>query len=222
MSVEVLEIGYGSKPAFKEGILFRDNTVRYIGLELPTSFDGSFVWASDPRDFTHITGSMDMMPFRDEAFDYVLMRSVYGQFKSQPSIVSAVRTGIYECMRVLKPNGKMVVSEENTPRDAEYIERELKSTGFIIEASQYMSKKPWDETPEDDEYRATRNLFYTAKPDGAYGGYFGTPNIVVGVKPEDIEFETRMLDVMTNFYEERDSIDDWNVRQLPFKFPMRK
>ena len=125
-------------------------------------------------------------------------------------------------MRVLKPNGKMVVSEENTPRDAEYIERELKSAGFIIEASQYMSKKPWDETPEDDKYRATRNLFYTAKPDGAYGGYFGTPNIVVGVKPEDIEFETRMLDVTTNFYEERDSIDDWNVRQLPFKFPMRK
>lgn len=222
MSTVILEIGYGNHPAFREGLLFDNPNASYVGLELPTSFDGSFIWASDPRDFPNVTGSMDAMPFRDESFDYVLMRSVYGQFKSQPSIVSAVRMGIYECMRVLKPSGYMVISEENTPRDMEYISRELKSAGFLIKVAQNMSDKKWELTPEDDEYRQLRSPFYTRKPDGAYGSYFGTPNIVIGSKPQGIKLVEEKHDVMTNFYENRDGIDDWKVRELPFKVPVQE
>lgn len=221
MSIEVLEIGYGSKPAFREGTIFDDPSVHYVGLELPTTFEGSFVLASESRDFANATGSMDAMPFKDESFDYVLARSIYGQFKSRPAIVNAVRMGIYECMRVLKPNGKIVISEENTPKDLDYISRELTSAGFVIEAAQHMSNKIWDDTSEEDEYRRLRSPFYTCQPDGAYGSLFGTPNIVIGSKPGCIELVEISHDVMTNLYEDHKSIDSRRVRKLPFKVPIR-
>lgn len=220
--IDVLEIGFGSRPAVREGELFQNPKVNYIGLELPLSFEGTFMWPNNVNDFPNITGSMNMMPFRDDAFDYVLMRSVYGQFDSQPSIVEAVRTGIYECIRVLKPNGRIVISEENTPQGMDYIESELKGAGFVIEAAHYMSNHTWPETPTDDEYLTARRPFYTERPQGAYGSLFGTPNIVIGLKPEDIVLETRTIPVMTNFYKKRNTRNDWNIRELPFRVPVRK
>ena len=221
MSITVLEIGYGSDPALKEGSLFTQPDVNYIGLELPLSFRGSFVYKKNASEFSAVEASADAMPFPNECFDYVLMRSVYGQFKSQPAIVNAVRMGIYECMRVLKPGGKIVISEENTPRDQHYIGCELRAAGFVIEATAYMADGDWSDTREDDEYKNIRSPFYSSQPLESAHSYFGPPNITIGVRPADIEFETFEAQQILNFYKERPTLDDWVVRKMTFQVPKR-
>lgn len=222
MSINVLEIGYGANPAVEDGTLFENPDVFYTGIELPRSFKGSFVLPRHNYDFPQATASMDAMPFPDERFDYVLMRSVYGQFSSRPSIVSAVRMGVYECLRVLKPEGRIVVSEENTPNSMKYIVGEISHAGFVIEAAQHMSPTPWKETTEEDEYRKLRSPFYRDEPIGRFGSILGTPHIVIGKKPADIELKEVKVPCTVNFYESVKDPNHWRDKELTFKVPIVK
>ncbi len=84
-----------------------------------------------------------------------------------------------------------------------------------------MSRKSWEETPEDDPYRSLRSPFYDGEPSGVNGGWFGRPNIVIGSKPVDIKLRGVKREVITNFYEKHDGRYEWSLHTLTFKMPVR-
>ena len=221
LPINVLEIGYGDVPAVAEGSLFKDPSVNYIGIELPRIFDGSFRrykrFGAHAVDFTEVEGSMAMLPFKDEAFDYVLMRSVYGQFSSRPEIIEPVRYGMTEVSRVLKTDGQVVIAEENTPQSRQYIECELRSAGFVLDGHHNMPSR-WENTPEDDEWRVTRSKFYNGQP------LEDTPwtSITMAHKPAGLETKPETIPMYTDFYIPDRNDYERKVTDLTFQFPVRK
>ncbi len=215
-SINVLEIGYGSNPAIDEGTLFQDSRVNYIGIELPKIFKGCFKgFRRSEAGFSEVTGSMSALPFRDESFDYVLMRSVYGQFDSRPEIVTPVRCGVAEVSRILKPEGKIVVAEENTPLKQSYIYLELTSMGFVIEG-QYKMPGRWENTSEYDDWRVNRSKFYAGKPMQDFGAH-----LTIGCKPTGLETDDHVIPSLLNFYVPDRHNAEMKVADLTFRFPKR-
>lgn len=184
-SQNVLELGSGVNPAVKEqGKIFKDGTVRYIGIDLPSSFSGL------NRDADLIGAEVGRLPLRENSIDTIIMRSMFGQFKDSPrswtSHLDNVRmAGLWEAFRVLKPGGKIFVFEENTPMENDLVEYWLKYAGFSIKDYQQMNES-YEDVPENDPWKIIRSQFYQKNPlkmpnDIAY--------VLVGEKPFDSEVE---------------------------------
>lgn len=197
--LKILEIGYGDAPSFGQGEIYRENAVEFTGLELPDDTPNHFSWRDKriTQPFKVVSGDMsNMHMFADETFDYVLMRSVYGQMRGNKNLraVLAVRRGMVEVTRVLKASGFAVIAEENTPRDSVYIAGEMLGAGLRIETCENMTK-PWEDTTLDDPWRVTRAVFYNDTP--IANGHFpnGFSHITIAQKPEKLQIEKRSLEV---------------------------
>lgn len=81
-----------------------------------------------------IFGNAADLPFPDASIDVVTMRSVFGQFtdKDYREFDNVRRFGLMEAFRVLRPNGIIAISEENTPWDEDNVFHYLNNLGFTI------------------------------------------------------------------------------------------
>jgi hypothetical protein len=219
----VLEIGYGSRPAVNEGTLFCDRRVTYFGVELPHEFEGSFArYQIETPEFPAITADMAALPFADESFSHVLLRSVYGQFKSRPEIIDNVRMGIYEAVRVLEPGGTMVVAEENTPKGTDYIGRDLTGAGLIIKACHEMEHE-WEDMPLDDPWKKARSKYYSGRPAlaGRASCWFACGSLTIAEKPEDLQLREVYTLLGTDFYKPVNERSR-EGRELTFRVPVKE
>jgi SAM-dependent methyltransferase len=183
--IKVLELGNGGWPASKMGgSIFDDHNADYVGIDLPK--EARSYW-----DKSSLTGANSAhMPFRDDSFDYIVMRSIFGQFtgRETPSDIEDVRMwGMYEAFRVLKPGGIIAVSEENTPWYIQYVESYLKEAGFKVTDYAQLTQE-YDDTPDDNKYRKLRSQFYNNRPTMAGPTSWGYPFIIVAEKPEKPEY----------------------------------
>lgn len=182
----VLEIGRGGRPADKlGGTLFQGDNIQYVGIDLPQEIQSHW-------DTTNMIGANAAhMPFRDDSFDYILMRSIFGQYTSDLAVsdIDDIRTwGMCEAFRVLKPGGTIAISEENTPWYIQYVESYLKDVGFKV-TDYAQLKQLYEETPEDDKYRTLRSQFYNNEPTMAGPTYWGYPFVMIAEKPEEPEYK---------------------------------
>ena len=218
--INVLEIGYGDVPAVAEGSLFKNPDVNHIGIELPKIFEGCFKrykrFGIHDVGFPELEANMSMLPFRDESFDYVLMRSVYGQFGSRHEITDSVRHGMKEVIRVLKPEAQVVIAEENTPSGREYIECELESNGFVIDGHYEMGSR-WEDTAADGEYRTVRGKFYDGKP----LENLGWVSLTIGHKPAGLATKVVTVPMYTDFYKPDRNDGERKIEEVTFQFPVR-
>lgn len=178
----ILEVGFGSQPAFKKrGTLFNNSNLNYVGVEfLPglCQFDNT------------LAGSMGALPFKDEVFDYVMMVSMFGQFREagyppRPYSLDAVRnSGMKESFRVLKPGGQIAILEENTPFRSELVKAYIKEAGFKLKGFATMSED-YGDLDENDKWKKLREPFFNKRPTQFFiSPYFDNPYIVIGQKPK--------------------------------------
>lgn len=198
--LRVLEIGVGNKAAINSGgEIFGNSNLYYIGLDLPNSFteyETSRRQAreiNDREDSSLVAADTASLPFPDNSFDVILMRSMFGQFRDHPGLWHTSRRnvefGLYEAFRVLKPGGKIVVAEENTPEDWDVVERDLRYAGF--KPLEFASMKTlFKDIKPDDEWMKLRSLFFNDRPTQPWPDrMLGTPYILIAQKPEQPEYE---------------------------------
>ncbi len=202
-----LEVGFGNLPAVTQGgTLFEDNSIDYYGVEpmksigvmgKPLLFDDSQsirrtaqVTTNEFPNAHFVQALVGNLPFKSNHFDRVFMRSVFGQFKSGAdawitSIETVMGDGVRESFRVLKPGGKIVVLEENTPWREELSRTYLENVGFTITDSATMDGQ-FSEERKNQKWKELRKPYFKGRPtqDGP-GYYFDTPYILIGQKPEE-------------------------------------
>lgn len=195
MTTEVLEIGAGidtETALFHKGELLDKPNVGYTGIDLPMLYwpekggynaalnvKGAPV-ASEGAGF--VAANAKNLPFRDETFDFVLMRSVFGELSMddafQSSDLSSVRSSLPETRRVLKSGGKIIIAEENTPFDPTILLEWVVESGFEIEDIAFMNSD-YGEESGNSEWESIRNLYYKGKPTSTEPGNY----VLVATKP---------------------------------------
>lgn len=128
MPTRILEIGAGSLPAIDvPGTAFAEPAhIEYVALDaLPEEFNPT-LHSSRPQiealyqNATFLAGDSAALPFRNEVFDAVIQRSVFGEYTMPPEFTGSsqfnTQLGPYEAFRVLRPGGTITIAEENTPR----------------------------------------------------------------------------------------------------------
>lgn len=115
-----------------------------------------------------IFGNAADLPFEDDSIDVVTMRSVFGQFtgKDYREFDNVIRFGLMEAFRVLKPNGIIAISEENTPWDENYVFSYLNNFGFTVT----------DYTAMQREWRAPDKYGYAGRPIGDFKNIYAPEN----------------------------------------------
>ncbi len=193
----VLEFGF-QKHKFAAvntgGSLFLAGNFQYWGLELPGVLkkEKEKLESTESEQIKYIPGDAAMLDFQDDFFDVVLMRSVFGQFTDRPqaweSYPENVWAGIHEAFRVLKPGGKIVVSEENTPYDIGKIEIALRRAGFI--PVEYAILDDWDNAGLDDKYKTLRQEYFNDPPmQRGETRLAAPPYVLIAQKPEIPEYD---------------------------------
>lgn len=154
MAQRLLEVGSGYNPALQNpGYVFEDDQLQYVAVDANRICPPYKVeWKVFKRFETplHITGAlavMNALPFADETFDHVIMRSVIGEyslhlldttFRGDPDVPNLLSgrsftetmAGFTEVHRVLKPGGTLAIAEEDTPADSSRLAGHLRQTGF--------------------------------------------------------------------------------------------
>lgn len=183
--IRVLEIGRGGRPANElGGAIFEGGNVQYVGIDLPKEFQSG--WEKSDLAGANVAH----IPFREDSFDHIVMRSIFGQFTGDepPSDIEDVRMwGMYEAFRVLKPGGIIAVSEENTPWYIQYVESYLKEAGFKVADYAELTQE-YDDTTEDNKYRKLRSQFYNNRPTMAGPTSWGYPFIMIAEKPVEPKY----------------------------------
>ncbi len=196
--IRVLEIGSGILPANTQGgTLFARDNIDYVGIEVRNH--------RNKKNQNVLYANAAHMPFADDAFDYILMRSIFGQFTGFFPVShkdDICRWGMYESFRVLKPGGTMVISEENTPWKREEVSESLMDAGFSIIA--YAEKERGsDDNSQNDQYRRLRDPYFMTPPTDDGFMNWRNPYILIAEKPVDpiyevVEAEVRQRNVNTN------------------------
>lgn len=193
----LLEIGFEnhkSAAVNTGGKLFSAGGFQYWGIELPGVLkkEKEKLASTESERVKYMPGDAAMLDFEDDFFDVVLMRSVFGQFTDRPqaweSYPENVWAGVHEAFRVLKPGGKIVVSEENTPYDIGKIEITLRRAGFI--PIEYAMLDDWDNLGLEDKYKILRQEYFNDPPMQRGGTRFAAPPyILIAQKPETPEYD---------------------------------
>lgn len=208
----ILEIGFGGSPAvISGGTLFNNPSTKYVGLDLMKRNDwrGNHMLTDERQeslntvdetlkylknnDVAHssavfVQGSVRNLPFPNQTFSAIVMRSVFGQFKESPRIwvahIDSVRgEGLQESFRVLEPGGKIVILEENTPWDSELTKSYLKSVGFRIMAFAFM-ESAFENLEESSKWKKLRKPYFKIPPNHGPSYMLDSPYIVIGQKPK--------------------------------------
>lgn len=123
----ILEVGSGEDPAIRyPGTVLRQDGVVYTALDALPSRVAKYMNSpfANPEvkeryAASRVIGDSAQMPFADQSFDFVVSRSVFGNFAHHadtPGIISDnAFAGLYEAFRVLREGGQVVIAEENTP-----------------------------------------------------------------------------------------------------------
>mgnify|MGYP001617787122 FL=1 len=90
----------------------------------------------------------------------------------------------------MKPGGKIVIAEENTPWNPKYVERYLKHAGFSV--VEFQDARIGSSKIKNPKWTKLRREFYQDKPMGLDRPW-GTPYIMVGQKPESLEHEEKKV-----------------------------
>lgn len=180
----ILEVGFGTSPAFKhKGTLFHNPNLQYTGIEfLPElcQFDST------------LAASIGHLPFKDNTFDYVMMRSVFGMFKDSPlyspkpfNFEEVADNGMKDSFRVIKPGGQIAILEENTPWKIEYVKAYLERVGFQVRDSAIMNNH-WEKLSKRSKWKRLREPFFNTPPTMAFGSkYYDDPYVIIGEKSID-------------------------------------
>lgn len=188
----LLEVGLGSFPApVSGGTSFANRDLEYTGIELDSMYlDPDTV--DDLREINPksdiLGGTIASLPFKDETFETVLMRSMFGQFKSgyKSHLLDTVTVnGIAEVFRVLRPGGEIVLVEENTPFELRLVESWLEYHGFEEIKSAEIEKKYKRLTEENSEWLKMRRPYFNIIPTADFNnGICDDPYIIIGKKPK--------------------------------------
>lgn len=200
--IRVLEIGCGKpdKAAVNTGgELFKNPNLHYVGIDLPQQFEKYSI----PDEETESTSESCIRSFRamdsaalqfpDDSFDLVLVRSMFGQFRDDKRLLRSTRhhaeLGLYEAFRVLKPGGRIVIAEENTPEDIDDVEIDLRNSGFEPLDYAFMKTRYGKKVP-NDKWLNLRKEFYNDMPvQPRPDPYLGTPYILIARKPAQPDYE---------------------------------
>lgn len=119
MNAQVLEIGAGFRPATATpGKLLQNPTTNFTAIDArPKEISGAGNVHEYPGTF--LAAEMAELPFANQSFSHVIMRSVFGEYTMSldrtGSTVENTFLGMYEAFRVLKTGGQIIIAEENTP-----------------------------------------------------------------------------------------------------------
>jgi hypothetical protein len=160
MTNRLLEIGAGAYPAIQNpGWLFDQEPIDYFAIDANgVSRIKKPNWGIFADGYRHeiydtaCLGRMNKLPFRNETFRRVIMKSVIGEFSigllddSDPYRAEGMNGqtfadtigGFKDVLRILEPGGHLVVSEEDTPADCLQLGSHLSQAGFSdIEITPY-------------------------------------------------------------------------------------
>ncbi len=150
MTNRLLEIGAGGSPAIQNpGWLIDTQKPEYFaidagGVSRIVTWDKVLIGTPNHETFSTATlGTVERLPFRAESFGRVIMKSVIGEYSlhqlkgysphepgySGQSFTSTMQ-GFQDVLRVLEPNGEVVISEEDTPANCLQLAAHLSDTGF--------------------------------------------------------------------------------------------
>ncbi len=197
--IRLLEIGPGMRPAVsRPGTIFSGNAV-YYSVDALADEEARRISSED----NIVAGRMDALGFLDNSFDIVIMRSVFGEYTlpriknedkdvrglfCQVDFTSIVYRGFQELYRTIKPNGRLIVAEEDTPMTSLELDRHLTNAGFeditITPYSRELftdSFRPGDRTyaPKfgkfvhpDPKWIQIRSEFWDSQTDWTFHGWF--------------------------------------------------
>lgn len=184
MALNVLEIGYGSSirsAALSDGDVFNDSGVSYFGVDLPR--ERGDVKPEHFETIKPVEAHWAALPYADESFGAVAMRSCFGQFRDAPtgwvSKIWSVGFGLLEVARVLEPGGQLFISEENTPQDPDKVVLDVMQAGFDIEAFEKGTDASGKLNPA---FASLRQRFYGEKSLGVAGSIFRNQRYVLSAR----------------------------------------
>ncbi len=149
MPNRLLEIGAGDNPAIQNpGTIFSAEDIDYLAIDAKristmVVYDRYEPLSNEYYD-TACIGAMSALPYKNEAFRRVIMKSVIGEYslsflrtkdpqtqgiRSRQTLAETLE-GFSEVFRVLEPGGQVVISEEDTPADHTQLVRRLSKVGF--------------------------------------------------------------------------------------------
>lgn len=230
MAFNVLEIGYGS--SFKSapvsgGDIFERPDINYFGVDLPRDRAGV-----KPEHFgilKPVEAHWAALPYADNAFGAVAMRSCFGQFRDSSEVwvseLWSVDFGLLEVARVLEPGGQLFISEENTPQDLDRVIPDIIRAGFDIEALEREIDKSGDPNPA---FATLRQQFYGDELRGISGGGVCNQRYVLSArKSEDRFYAVTSREVGRDILAHRTSYrGEWQAPdskvELPYHVPEDK
>ena len=215
--MKVLEVGCGHLEGFPSRgpaienpghILARDG-VDYVGVDLPGGFmrygiglreDGTPHSGDGPvhglaQRFKAVEANVAALPFPDEAFDLVMLRSVFGEFRGWDwgsdrrdfNPMDLYGAGMSEINRVLVPLGRLVIAEENYEEDVELVKRYLGSVGLEVTEFAQMKNHGDYEKRDGTHWYDLRSRYYGKSDEmlctGAHGEGGTLPYVLVAAKP---------------------------------------
>lgn len=154
MTSRVLEVGMGTRPAVLEsGEAFSEAGTDYFGIDVRSERVEDIATDFDPHLARGIVADSAGLPFADQSFSHVIMRSVFGEYTSKNpdnvgSDIENTQFGVYEAFRVLQDNGAMIIAEGMTPLQPTEIVGTLLYAGFeniTIYPCQDKSNPHWQE-----------------------------------------------------------------------------
>jgi ubiquinone/menaquinone biosynthesis C-methylase UbiE len=186
--MNILEIGCGNYPAINSGgELFTSNTVNYVAADIPSWYVSQDVDPEQKPKTPFVFANAAHLPFRDETFDYILMKSVFGQFEDKETVsdLDDIRTwGMMEVYRTLRPGGHFVVAEEVTPWEDSYIESYMQDIGLEPIAYEKQSSQP------NPAWTRLRRRFFGEQQFPNMGAY-----VLIGEKPTNTSTSSKKADI---------------------------
>ncbi len=219
MANNILEVGYGysgRSAVLSGGEVFEYPDTVYFGTDIPQKINS--IGSPDHLDQIRPTEAhWAALPYIDSAFGAVVMRNCFGQFLDTPKLwVSqcwSLGPALGEVARVLKPGGKLFISEENTPDDLSHVVPIVLEAGFDIETIE--KEVDIDSKEANPGYPPLRKQFFGDELGGFAGdGFlFNYRYVISAFKPSDREFTSGYFDASHALQYRADYTDEWRAAE---------